>query len=153
MQDIAIDHSTAQGWPMERYLRCGSSWYVKSHYIEYLSPALLGHEILIAPCTLGMTERSSPRRTLFLRADDRRILARAETQWIFVSLRNGRPVSIPDELRAVFNIVESEDESCDAWNPCCQLNATNWLTEPALRNALSCTPTLLCRVPSAPCAW
>lgn len=110
MQDIAIEHSTAQGWPMDRYLRCGSSWYVKSHYIEYLSPALLGHDILICTWVAGMTERSSPRRTLFVRADNRQILARAETQWIFVSLRNGRPITIPDELRAVFDIVGSEDE-------------------------------------------
>ena len=110
MQDVAIEHSTAQGWPMERYLGCGSSWYVKSHYIEYLSPALLGHEIMICTWVTGMSERSSPRRTLFLRADNRQILARAETQWIFVNLRNGRPVTIPDELRVVFDIVESEDE-------------------------------------------
>ena len=26
MEEIAIEHSTAQGWPMERYLKSGASW-------------------------------------------------------------------------------------------------------------------------------
>lgn len=110
MQDVAIEHSAAQGWPMERYLRDGLSWYVRSHFIEYLRPALLGDDITLCTWVAGMAERSSPRRTLFLRASDRRILARAETQWIFVNLKNGRPVAIPEELRQAFEIVESEDE-------------------------------------------
>ena len=110
MQEIAIEHSSAQGWPMARYLASGSSWYVKSHFIDYLRPGLLGDDIIACTWVSGMTERGSPRRTLFLRAHDQQILARAETQWIFVSLRNGRPVIIPDELRGAFAIVESEDE-------------------------------------------
>ena len=46
MQEAAIEHSARQGWPMERYLEAGASWYVKSHFIEYLRPALLGDELL-----------------------------------------------------------------------------------------------------------
>ena len=67
MEEIAIEHSTAQGWPMERYLNSGASWYVRSHFIEYLRPALLGDEIAVCTWVAAMTERESPRRTLFLR--------------------------------------------------------------------------------------
>lgn len=109
MQEIAIEHSTLQGWPMARYLESGSSWYVKSHFIEYMKPALLGETLLACTWIAGMSERSSPRRTLFLRGADRKLVARAETQWIFVSLRNGRPQLIPDELRSAFLIVDSEE--------------------------------------------
>ena len=111
MQDVAIEHSAAQGWPMARYLETGSSWYVKSHFIDYLRPALLGDKIVIATWVSGMFERNSPRQTLFLREGDRQILARAETQWIFVSLRNGRPVAIPTELRTAFDLVETEADA------------------------------------------
>ncbi len=110
MQEIAIEHSAAQGWPMARYLAGGSSWYVKSHFIDYLRPGVLGDEIIACTWVSGLTERSSPRRTLFLRVRDRQILARAETQWIFVSLDSGRPLLIPDALRSAFAIIESEDE-------------------------------------------
>ena len=110
MQEIAIEHSAAQGWPMARYLAGGSSWYVKSHFIDYLKPGVLGDDIIACTWVSGMSERSSPRHTLFLRARDQQILARAETQWIFVSLNTGRPLIIPDDLRSAFAIVESEDE-------------------------------------------
>ena len=57
-----------------------------------------------------MAERSSTRRTLFLRNSDQRILARAETHWVFIDLTNGRPIPIPKELRTAFEIVGSEQE-------------------------------------------
>ena len=109
MQDVAIEHSTLRGWPMERYLQSGASWYVKSHFIDYVRPALLGDTLLACTWVAGMSERSSPRRTLFLREHDHQIVARAETQWIFVSLENGRPMAIPETLRSAFAIIDSEE--------------------------------------------
>ncbi len=111
MEEIAIEHSTAQGWPMERYLNSGASWYVRSHFIEYLRQALLGDEITICTWLAGMTERVSPRRTVFLRnARRRQILARAETQFTFVDLQRGRAVPIPEAVRSAFEIVELADD-------------------------------------------
>ena len=108
MQEIAIEHSTAQGWPMERYLDGGASWYVKSHFIDYQYPALLGDTLIACTWVADMTARRSKRCTLFLRQRDRQPIARAETQWIFVSLSNGRPLVIPDDLRTAFTLVESD---------------------------------------------
>ena len=112
MEEIAIEHSSAQGWTMERYLNSGASWYVGSHFIEYLRPALLGDEITVYTWVAAMMERSSPRRTLFVRnASRRQILARAETQWTFVDIRRGRSIPIPDGVRSAFEIVETEEEA------------------------------------------
>jgi acyl-CoA thioester hydrolase len=36
MEEIAVEHSTAQGWPMERYFAQRMAWVAISHYIEYL---------------------------------------------------------------------------------------------------------------------
>jgi acyl-CoA thioester hydrolase len=113
MQEAAIEHSARQGWPMERYLALGASWYVKSHFIDYLRPALLADEILACTWIAGMDSRVSPRKTLFLRRADRRILARAETRWIFVDLASGRPQVIPQELRAAFAVIASEDAALE----------------------------------------
>ena len=57
MEEIAIEHSSAQGWPMERYLNSGASWYVSSHFIEYLQQAMLGDEITVYTWVAAMTER------------------------------------------------------------------------------------------------
>jgi len=110
MQEVAIEHSTAQGWPLARYLGAEASWYVRSHLIEYLRPGLLGDEIRICTWVATMARRNSLRRTLFLREADHAVVARAETQWIFVDLKNGRPLPIPDAVRNAFELVETEDE-------------------------------------------
>jgi len=111
MEEIAIEHSAAQGWPMPRYLDAGASWYVRSHTIEYLRPAVLNDEIAVYTWIAGLSERQSPRRTLFVRGGERRqILVKAETMWTFVNLATGRSIPIRDDVRAAFDIVESEDE-------------------------------------------
>jgi acyl-CoA thioester hydrolase len=112
MEEIAIEHSAAQGWPMERYLQSGAAWYVRTHFIEYLRPAMLGDRIALCTWVAAMDERTSPRRTLFVRnAGRRQILARAETLWTFVDMKRGRAVQIPDEVRHAFEIVGTEEEA------------------------------------------
>jgi acyl-CoA thioester hydrolase len=112
MEEIAIEHSSAQGWTMERYLTSGASWFVRSHFIEYLRPALLGDEIAAYTWVTAMEGRTSPRRTLFVRiADRRQILAKAETVWAFVDIKTGRSIAVSDEVRSAFEIVNSEDEA------------------------------------------
>jgi len=36
MQDAAVAHSTAQGWPTARYKEEGAGFVARSHNIEYL---------------------------------------------------------------------------------------------------------------------
>lgn len=110
MQDIAIEHSAAQGWSMKRYLKAGASWVVRSHYIEYLRPAFEGDSLAIHTWVAGMGERSSPRRYLFTRAGDDKVLAKAETQWVYVDLATGRAHRIPEELREAFEVIPTEQE-------------------------------------------
>lgn len=102
MQDLAIEHSAAAGWPMERYLRLGAGWVVRSHFIEYLRPAYAGDVIEAHTWVPEFSQRSTPRRFLFLREADRQALARAETRWVFVDLTTGRRRALPDDLLAAF---------------------------------------------------
>lgn len=114
MQEIAIEHSTLQGWPMARYLQTGASWYVRSHFIEYLRPALLGDELLAHTWIAEMGKHSCQRRTLFMRASDRQILVRAKTQWIFVSLKNGRPIAVQEDVRNAFPVLATDEAALAA---------------------------------------
>ncbi|MDR2788879.1 MAG: acyl-CoA thioesterase [Candidatus Accumulibacter sp.] len=113
MQEAAIEHSARQGWPMERYLALGASWYVKSHFIDYLRPALLADEILVCTWVAGMDRRIWPRKTVFLRRADRQMLARAETRWVFVNLASERPQVVPAALRAAFTTVDCENAALE----------------------------------------
>jgi acyl-CoA thioester hydrolase len=111
MQDVAIAHSTALGWPMERYLKERCSWVIRSHFIEYLRPALKDDAIHLLTWVQDMGERSSTRRYLFWRERDRQVLARAETAWVFVDIRAGLPRPILDAVRESFPLVPNDAEA------------------------------------------
>jgi len=105
MQDIAIQHSAARGWPVERYLDNGAVWVVRSHFITYLRPAFAGETITLGTWVAELKQRSSSRRYLVRRASDQQALVEAETIWVYVDRQSGRPRRIPDELRASFDVI------------------------------------------------
>ena len=110
MQEVAIEHSAALGWPMERYRSIGAGWVVRSHFIEYLRPAFAGDRIVVYTWLPEFSQRSTPRRYAFLREGEARPLVRAETQWVFIDLANGRRRGLPDELIAAFDVVSDDEE-------------------------------------------
>lgn len=109
MEDIAIGHSAAQGWAMERYQALGATWYVRSHFVEYLRPALAGMPLTVATWVATMERRASLRRYVFVRTDDRKLIAQAETLWIFVDIGTGRATEIAPAVRAAFPLVADDD--------------------------------------------
>lgn len=110
MQDVAIEHSAAAGWPMERYLALGAGWVVRSHFVEYLRPVVAGERLAIHTWVPEFTQRSTPRRYIFVREDDRQVVAQAETRWVFVDLSTGRRRPLPPDLLAAFESVPDEAE-------------------------------------------
>ena len=110
MQDVAIEHSAAVGWPMQRYLELGAGWVVRSHFIEYLRPAFADERLSAHTWVPRFDQRSTPRRYLFVRDADRTVLARAETSWVFVDLTTGRRRPIPAELLEAFDAVPEDDD-------------------------------------------
>jgi acyl-CoA thioester hydrolase len=118
MQDIAIQHSAARGWPVERYLENGAVWVVRSHFITYFRPAFAGETITLRTWVAEFRQRSSSRRYLVRRTNDRHVLVEAETVWVYVDRQSGRPRKIPDELRAAFEVVSLEPIPSNAQNSC-----------------------------------
>lgn len=109
MEEVAIAHSTAQGWPVERYRDIGSTWFVRSHFVEYLRPAFEAMPLVVGTWVATMDRRASLRRYLFVHTQERVVLAQAETMWIFVDARTGRPAEIPPELRSAFPVLADDD--------------------------------------------
>ncbi|HEX3276495.1 MAG TPA: acyl-CoA thioesterase [Gemmatimonadales bacterium] len=102
MQDMAIEHSAAAGWPMARYRELGVGWVVRSHFVEYLRPAVAGQRLAVYTWVPEFTQRSTPRRYLFVREDHHQLVVRAETRWVFVDLATGRRRALPADLLAAF---------------------------------------------------
>lgn len=105
MQDVAVEHSVVRGWPLERYLSEDSAWVVRSHFIEYLQPAVEGDGLTALTWVNAMKNSQCTRHYLFWRARDRRPVVTAETLWVYVSVSSGRIKRIPETVRAAFPLV------------------------------------------------
>ena len=109
MQEIAIQHSAAQGWPVERYLQNGAVWVVRSHFVTYVRPAFAGETITIQTWVAEIKPRSSLRRYLISRTNDQSVLVEAETDWVYIDRQSWRPLRIPDDLRTAFDTDPASD--------------------------------------------
>lgn len=134
MQSAALAHSSAQGWPPERYRELGCGWVARQHRIEYLRPAFAGEQIIVRTWVAGFRRVSSLRKYKIVRpqpAEDgadspaesslsseekaasspaEAVLAVAETNWAFVGLERLNPRRIPPEVAGAFLIVPPDKE-------------------------------------------
>ena len=101
MQDAAIRHSSAVGGTAAM-LAVGCTWVVRSHKVEYLSPAYAGDCIEVATWVVNFHRVRSLRKYRFVRTSDSKLLAAGETDWVFVSAESGRPCAIPESVRTCF---------------------------------------------------
>lgn len=86
------------------------AWVALRHEIDYLSPALLGDDIIVSTW-VGVAERLSFERfTEFRRRSDSRVLARARTFWCPVDARTGKPRRVSDQIRARCSVSRITDE-------------------------------------------
>jgi acyl-CoA thioester hydrolase len=103
MQAAAADHSRAVGWPWARYESIGGAWVVRSHAIEYLRPAFAGDEVVVRTWVADMGKVQSRRRYAIVREGT--LLARGETQWVFISRKTNALDRVPAELQAAFPVL------------------------------------------------
>ena len=95
MQDAAIRHwESLGGMEIDEDLNC--TWVARSHHIEYLSPGYEGDVIETKTWIANVRKVRSVRKYAFTRVGDGRLLARGETDWVFVDVDSGRPRPIPD---------------------------------------------------------
>jgi acyl-CoA thioester hydrolase len=104
MQDAAVRHYEFIGGvpPMQAL---GATWVVRSHQIEYLSPAFIGDEIEVRTWVVNIRRVRSLRRYEFTRKADGRLLSRGETEWVFVEAASGRLLAIPGEVVRLFPLL------------------------------------------------
>jgi acyl-CoA thioester hydrolase len=109
LQAAAIAHSAAQGWPTEKYFELGAGWVVRSHQIEYLMPAHRDDAIVVRTWVANLRGIRSLRRYEVWRPADQTLLAKAHTEWVFISFTSRQPRRVPEEIQAAFEIVADGD--------------------------------------------
>ena len=108
MNNAAVAHSTALGWPMEKYFQLGEGWVVRRHEIEYLRPALPGAQLVIRTWVQSFARASSWRCYAVLACPDNALVARGRTLWAWIDFPTGRLRRIPTEVSAAFTILSQD---------------------------------------------
>lgn len=103
MQDVAIGHSEAAGGAAAAEA-AGCTWVARSHRIDYLSPTFAGDVVQGVTWVANMQRVRSLRRYRFTRKSDGKVLARGETDWVFVSTGDWKPHSIPESVSSRFKL-------------------------------------------------
>ena len=106
MQEAAVAHSDAAGCTAAT-LAVGATWVIRSHSIEYLKPAFAGDYIEVRTSVADFRRAFSHRRYEFVRPKDGVVLARGQTDWVYLDAATGRPRSIPEAIVAMFTATDS----------------------------------------------
>lgn len=104
MQEAAVSHADAVGCTAAT-LSAGATWVVRSHHIEYSKPALQDDRIEVRTWVENVRRAFSLRKYEFVRPADGAVLARGETDWVFIDSTTGRPRTIPDEIQRTFRAI------------------------------------------------
>jgi acyl-CoA thioester hydrolase len=110
MQDAATRHADATGCTAAT-AAAGATWVARSHHVEYLRPAFAGDRVRVQTWVADCRRAFSTRRYRFTRPSDGTKLARGETDWVFVDAATGRPRSIPEPIKAMFEL------PAEGWEP------------------------------------
>ena len=129
MNDAAVAHAAVQGWSAEACREAGVAWVARSHYIEYRRPAFPGEQIVVRTWIADMQRMKSTRKYRIERIESdggrggrwgdggtsrgdmhasgpgRVLLARAESVWVLVDAKTGKPKRIPPEIERSFELV------------------------------------------------
>ena len=101
MQDVAVHHfRDVGGEPLMD--AAAATWVARSHHIEYLRPAYLGDDVEARTWVTDFSRVRSVRCYTFVRMSDDVLLAKGETEWVFVNATTGRPKAIPESITSLF---------------------------------------------------
>jgi len=100
-EEVAVLHAEALGFGREWTVAQGGAWVVRKHEITYHRPARLGDELELTTTVLSMRGARGMRHTRITRVDGL-LLTEITTEWVWVRASDGRPLRVPEELRAAF---------------------------------------------------
>ncbi len=101
-EEAAIEAGARYGVTHAGSTQAGIGWAVKRSRIEYLQPAQAGDELEVRTWLGSVRQASAERHYAIFRGSQQGLLARAQTLWLTVDLRTGRPRRIPGWMREAF---------------------------------------------------
>lgn len=108
-------HGTIAGWGLDRLVKEGAGWMVRSHYIEYLGQVRLDDSLRLRTWVETAEKATSERHYELLNTATGRVVCRGKTLWVWVNYKNGRPGRIPQELIDSFRSWKYTEAIAEQW--------------------------------------
>jgi acyl-CoA thioester hydrolase len=102
MQQAGIEAAAAVGYSDEMHFTLNRSWIPRITTIDYLQPVRYGENLEVKTWVDGVRRVQSRRRYEFRKEGNDDLIANAFTDWVFVDLETGSPVTIPVEVMSAF---------------------------------------------------
>jgi acyl-CoA thioester hydrolase len=88
----------AHGWPIDRMIAEGFVIFIRRNQIKYYKPAILGDDLFISTWASNVRRSTAIRHYLIRRESDGEKLAVIHSKSVWVDLKSGRPIRIPQNL-------------------------------------------------------
>ncbi|MEQ1843380.1 MAG: thioesterase family protein, partial [Verrucomicrobiales bacterium] len=92
------------GMSMDAFIERGLSWVVRASYIEHKRPLHIGDTAEVETRVEEIEGRSVKVGFLITKEADGKAVAKGWLDYVLVSLENGRPQTIPDDIVAISSI-------------------------------------------------
>ncbi|MBP7690779.1 MAG: acyl-CoA thioesterase [Anaerolineales bacterium] len=92
--------SAAHGWPHTRMAAAGFGILAHQHHLEYRRPAAYGDDLEIATWFSDVKAASATRHYVITRPADQELVARVQSQYVWVSRETLKPIRIPRDFLA-----------------------------------------------------
>ena len=102
-EQVGIEHVESLGFGRAWSLAQGGAWVVREHHITYHRPVEYGDVVLVATLPQDIAGARGLRRTEIRRVSDEALTTEVATEWIWVRLRDGRPLRVPAEVQRRFS--------------------------------------------------
>jgi YbgC/YbaW family acyl-CoA thioester hydrolase len=83
---------------MDEFIKIGYGWVIRSVHINYIRPLKLGDEIVIKTQLDSFSGAQSDVNFVITIKNSSKVSAEGKIYYTMVSLKNGRPARIPDEI-------------------------------------------------------
>jgi acyl-CoA thioester hydrolase len=101
-EQVAVEHVEALGYGRAWSQAHGGTWVVREHHVTYHRPLEYGDIVLVTTLPQHVVGARGIRRTEIRRASDDILTTDVTTEWIWIRLRDGRPMRAPAEIRRIF---------------------------------------------------
>lgn len=100
--EAASDHSTARGYPLQAFIDMGAGFVVRRHELDYRLPVFLGDRLVVETWTEHFEGASGFRNYEVTNEENGKTVMLAKSKFVFIDLKTGRPVVIPEAVMAAF---------------------------------------------------